>query len=279
MNDPTMYLAHCDGAQGDNILKGERDVMRISQENAPALLISFWYLKPFLEHQSEYRYRHWALDSGAFSAMNSGAVIDLTDYIKTCKRLMETDPTLQEIFALDAIGNPEQTKENTRIMWEEGIPAIPCFHYGSPERYLMELAEKYPKIAIGGCARRKSGEKMKFARQVFARVWPKAVHGFGFGSEAQIMDVPFHSVDATNWELGPCAFGRWASFKGSGGGLSWKGSKQNLQNEISHYLDIEERARVKWKRQMEELGMGEGATVRLAVISSGREGALKEGKK
>lgn len=80
------------------------------------------------------------------------------------------------------------------------------------------------------------------------------------------MALPWHSVDATNWEIGPCKFGRWQTF----GAMSVRGSKQNLRAEVEWYLALERRARAKWKNQMAELA-GLGTTVRLAVVSKRQE--------
>ena len=52
-----------------------------------------------------------------------------------------------------------------------------------------------------------------------------------------MMKFPFHAVDATNWEIGPCKFGRWQSF----GNLSVRGSKQNLRAEVEWHLKLEQR--------------------------------------
>ncbi len=266
--DPTVRLATVPGkdSQGGNTLKGQRGVPQITPACAPALLVSYFYLKPFLANQSQYCYRDWVMDSGAFSAHASGVAIDLDEYIACCKKLLKTDKTLTEVFALDVIGDAAASKINCEKMWAAGVPAIPCYHYGSPESALMEMAAKYPKIAIGGCARMKGGAKMEFARQCFARVWPKKIHGFGFGSEKAIMTLPFHSVDATNWEMGPCAFGNWQQF----GKMSVRGSNQDLRGEVAHYLAIEERARLRWRKEMKQLEAIGSPTVRLATKTDSR---------
>lgn len=266
MNAPTFRLAHVPGAQGDNCLLGQRGVKRLEGETRPALLISFVYLAKFLKDKNRYAYRDWALDSGAFSAHYSGKAIDLKAYIDTCKWLIKDDPTLTEIFALDVIGDWKKSLENTEKMWAEGIPAIPAYHFKSPEKALLELVAKYPKIALGGIARVKGGVKLKWAQQCFARVWPKRIHGFGFGTRKHLMALPWHSVDATNWETGPCQFGRWNSF---GGDLSIRGSAQNLRAEVEWYLKLEADCRARWKKEMEKLEESQGLDVRLAVVSRG----------
>lgn len=240
----------------------------------PALLVSFFYLEPFLKNRANYGYRNWVMDSGAFSAHESGADIDIVKYIETCKELIKTDSTLVEVFSLDVIGDWRAGVKNLERMWSEGVPAIPCYHIGEPESLLKAYARDYPKIALGGVALTKGGLKMEFARQCFARVWPKKIHGFGFGSESQIMALPWHSVDATNWEIGPCKFGRWNKY----GNMSVRGSNQNLKSEVDHYLDIEERARQKWSKEMKLLE-SIAPTVRLEIAGSHTDGRRMEALK
>jgi hypothetical protein len=241
----TVRLAHCgppdalvDGL-GPNDDGGDR----------PALLVSYFYLDAFLKAKARYDFRDWVMDSGAFSAHNSGAAIDLDAYIAKCQELKAGDPQLSEVFSLDVIGDWRASLKNTEAMWKAGVRAIPCFHVGEPEDVLVSLARDYPKIALGGAVGFRG--KREWARQCLARVWPKRVHGFGFGSEGDILAVPFHSVDATNWELGPCRFGQWKAYGGNK--VSVRGSKQNLRVEVEWYLALERRAQKRWAKQMKEL--------------------------
>ncbi len=231
----------------------------------PALLVSFYYFKQFSRFRYSYNFRDWVMDSGAFSAKNSGKVIDLQEYIDTCLQLTQEDQQLTEVFALDVIGDHETSLRNCEEMWRQGVQAIPCFHVGEPEDALVEMAAKYPKIALGGAVG--FSGKREWAEQCFARVWPKKIHGFGFGSERDILHLPWHSVDATNWELGPCAFGNWRSF---GGAMSVRGAEQNLRSEVEWYLRLERKAQAQWRREMELLE-ADGPTVRLAIRGTGRE--------
>ena len=263
----TVRLAHVDGAQGDCVLKGERGLKRLEAEQAPALLISYYYLKGWLKHQEKYMYRDWVMDSGAFSAFNSGKVVDLDAYIECCQELLEKDPTLTEIYALDVIGDHKASLKNAERMWEAGVEAIPTYHLGSPVEALKYIAREYPKIAIGGCAREKKPVKMQFIGACFSNVWPKRIHGFGLSHEDYVLAFPFESVDATNWELGPCGFGRWKTF----GKMSVTGSSQNLRSEVEWHLKLERRAKAQWKKELDQIGspMDERA-VRLAVQPGGR---------
>lgn len=233
------------------MLIGRHGVRPVEGEDIPALLVSYYYLPQFKQNRTAYRFRDWVMDSGAFSAHNSGKEIDLMEYIDECHKLIETDPDLVEIYSLDVIGDWKASLKNTEIMWKHGIPAIPCFHADEPWDVLVGLARDYPKIALGGVALAKIGLKMKWAAQCFARVWPKKIHGFAFCSESAVLGLPFHSVDATSWEIGPCKYGQWKAFGNQR--VSVRGSKQNLRAEIQWYIELEKKARVRWKKEMELL--------------------------
>jgi len=217
-----------------------------SETVAPALLVSYVYLDSFLAARPKAFYRDWVLDSGAFSAHMSGTEIKLQDYIDTCKRLRDSDQTLSEVYALDVIGDWRATLRNTEEMWRQGVQAIPTYHQGAPFDYLRGIARDYPKIALGGVARKGAKLKIDWALQCFGRIWPKRVHGFGYGTEAALMRVPFHSADATSWEMGPCAFGRWKSF---GGKLSVR-QHHDITSEVVWYLEMERKVQARWRKEM-----------------------------
>lgn len=254
-------LAHVTGAQGDNNLKGQRGVARLPLSSAPALLIAYPYLPGWETNRSRYIYRDWALDSGAYSAHNSGTEIDLSKYIGDCLRLMEADPKLAEIFGLDVIGDPEASLRNCERMIKAGIPAVPTFHLGCPLHYVETEAARYPKIALGGMVGKPSKQVIRFTAQVFSRIWPKRIHGFGLVREKLLLRYPFHSVDASSWETGPCSFGNWKSF----GKMSVRGSNQNLRAEIEWHLKLERKLKQIWSRQLNQIG-----------ISPDLQSALKE---
>ena len=85
--------------------------------------------------------------------------------------------------------------------------------------------------------------------QVFARAWPKKIHGFGVGEEKGTLQVPWHSVDSTVWELLPCAFGRWKNY----GNISIRGTHQDLRSEVEWFLELERKAQWKWRKEMKVL--------------------------
>lgn len=270
---PSVRLAVC--GPPDALANG---LCAAPDEQQPALLVSYVYLPQFLKNRARYFYRDWVMDSGAFSAHNSGKTIVLADYIKTCQQHLASDPKLTEVFGLDVIGDATgvQSLKNCETMWKAGVQAIPTFHVGEPWANLKTMARDYPKIALGGMVGLKAKAKFNFVAECFQRVWPCKMHGFGVGSEDLIMAFPFHSVDATNWEMGPCAFGRWAAYGGEN--LSIRGGKHNLRVEVEHYLRIEKRARERWAREMSKLdaaSVGQAPNVRLAWAAGAQERQLK----
>lgn len=236
-------LAHCGPPDALN------KALSVTSTN-PALLVSYIYLAPFLKARANYKYRSWVLDSGAFSAHAAGKTIELSKYIKVVKGLLAGDDPPAEVFALDVIGDHVASAKNADLMVEAGLDVIPCFHYGEPWESLIEMASRFDKIALGGVARMREKQRIAWVGQCFARVWPKKIHGFGMSTRGLVLGFPFHSVDATSWELGPCGFGNWKAF----GKMSVRGSTQNLRAEVEWYMKLEREAQRKWKKEMAELG-------------------------
>jgi len=234
-----------------------------SSGQLPALLVSYVYGKRFLKRRPELDYRDWVLDSGAYSAFNSQIEIRLDDYIVFARQQIETDPTLSEVFALDVIGDYRASLRNTETMWKAGVPAIPCYHYGEPEWVLKEIAAQYPKIALGGCARVPVETKVQWSAQVFARVFPKRIHGFGFGGDRYVRELPFHSVDSTSWVIQPGRYGKWRAF----GNRKLRSRSVSMLAEIEWYLRLEREAQARWAAVMRQMNTT-GPAVRLAVSST-----------
>ncbi len=264
---PIVRLAHVPGAQGDNVLKGRNGNNQLSREHWPSILISYFYIDVFLEQQEKFAYRDWMMDSGAFSAYNSGKSIDIERYIDTCLRLRQTDNSLAEIIALDVIDNStstiksytatgtssdakrrsgEASLKNALYMKSKGVEAMPVFHIGEDYNILLEYCKHYDKVGLSCRFGEPKTLSYKFYDQCFARIWPKKTHSFGWIEEKMLMTYPFHSSDSSSWEVGPVGFGNWKTF----GKMSIKGSAQNLTTEVLWYLKLEERLRERWRKEM-----------------------------
>lgn len=250
---PEIRLAHVPGAQGDNNLLGRNGIPKLPPEKWPGILISYWYLDKFLHRQKEYAYRDWMLDSGAFSAYNEKTTIDLDLYIDVCQLLLERhDIAPVEIIALDVIGSGEGSLKNAWKMKYAGLNVIPVFHIGEDWKLLDEYCENWDKVGLSCRLGEGVPTSMRFYEQCFARQWPKKFHSFGWVGEKMLLEFPFHSSDSADWEIKPCQFGTWRAFakEGSTNYLNWKGSSQNLESEVEWYLKLEERLRVRWKKEM-----------------------------
>lgn len=208
----------------------------------PSLLISYSY-RVFKERiLNTGPYVDWALDSGAFTDYTQGNKTDVNEYIDFCQKEMAADKTLAEVFALDVIGDYRMGLKNVEAMWKVGIEAIPCYHVGEPDWVLKELAKTYPKIALGGAVR--YIKKTEWAQQCFSRVWPKRIHGFGFGS-VSMLHLPWDSTDSSNWTT-PQRYGYYSAFGQKIPRRKVK-EKENIECEIYFDLINQRTARRKWK--------------------------------
>lgn len=219
----------------------------------PALLASYHYLRDWLAIEPQCQFRDWVMDSGAFSAHSLGVKIELRAYMETALELLANDPKLTEVFALDVIGDHEAGRRNAEKMQEAGIPVIPCYHVGEPKELLHYYCKHWPKVALGGAVGYR--RKLEWARLCFKEVWPHKLHGFGYGSEEHILALPWHSVDASNWEIGPTKFGRWLAYgqRGRRVAMSVRGTGQDLRCEVERYLRLEKRAARQWATRYREL--------------------------
>jgi hypothetical protein len=176
-------------------------------------LVSYPNLKAFLRARPSYKVGKWCLDSGAFSVINSGKTVNLDEYISVTK-----DVDADEVFALDVVGDPVQGIKNFERHWAAGVKAIPTWHPGESWEVLKFCADNAEKIAFGSGAfsvkmQRARGTPEQWIAQAFARVWPKAVHGFGMVNPRKLNLVPWHSVDSSSWILQPSAYGFWTGYK------------------------------------------------------------------
>lgn len=214
------------------------------KERCPKILTSFFYIREWRKHEHKFHPTHTMLDSGAYSAWNSGKEIDIEDLIQETK-----NPYWKESVALDVIGDAEASLKNALYMKSQGSPAYPVFHIGDPWEILQEYKKQFDKIGLS-C---RFGETPKMSDlwydQCFARAWPHKFHSFGYISEAALMRVPFHSGDSSSWALGPGAYGMWRDMNH----LSIrpkKGEYLDLMSQIDSCLRMERRLQSRWRKEL-----------------------------
>lgn len=209
-------------------------------ERCPKLLVSYYYLKDYVKHKDKFRPTHTMLDSGAYTAWNSGKTIDLEALTEETK-----NPYWKESVCLDVIGNAEESLKNALEMKRLGSPADPVFHIGDPWEILQEYCKNFPKVGLS-C---RFGESIKtsdlWIGQCFARAWPHKFHSFGWIQEASLSKVPFHSADSSSWASGPGAYGMWRDF----GHMRIRG-EVDLTSQIDSALRMERRLQTLWKKEL-----------------------------
>lgn len=231
----------------------ERDGWQVGdQVLLPSLLLSYAGRKVWMRKFREMKMRNFVLDSGAFSAKSSGTPIGLQEFHDAILAYRDEGIIPVEVFSLDVIGDPIESQHNAEWLWSHGIKVIPVFHYGESEDLLLGYARDYPKIALGGAVGLPRKEKEKWARHCFARVWPKPIHGLGFGIWS-VETLPFHTVDCADWEASCSRWGEWHCFGGKNLGLKKQNIYDNMGLEAQFWLEHEVKAQRRWRSTFAKL--------------------------
>lgn len=233
----------------------------IQPERLPSVLVSFAYRQSWAKAK-HVAWREVVLDSGAFTVHRSGGKVDLLEFAEWAKEQRATNPLVTEIFTLDVIGGDwRDSLRNTEELHKLGLPVIPVYHVGEPVDVLKALARDYPKIALGGAVG--YHKKLEWAALCFREVWPKKIHGLGFGYKG-IFQLPFHSIDHTALT----EVFRSARYHSMGHlPIYTSRHKFGVNVEIQHLLDEEARARRFWSGRL-PAELGDVPAVRLAASSA-----------
>ena len=200
----------------------------------------------------------WMLDSGAFSAFNSGKKIDNNHFIDFALEAKNKDPKLADVFALDVIGDYRRTMQNAIEARRRGLDVIPTWHVGEPIEHAKDLCYAFDKVAIGGLVGRAGknrgqqfGELLKKRKLnfFFETVWPKWIHGFGCTGDELLMSFPFASVDSTTWRLRPSMYGSWKSFGRLPVRLT-KSLESSLTCEVNFFLRMQKKIDHRWRKEL-----------------------------
>lgn len=216
------------------------------------LLIAYPYLRKFAQDCQRWSPARIMLDSGAFSAWQSGASIDLDALVRASKK-----PIWSESVSLDVIGSWQGSMQNAVAMRALGSPAMPVFHVGDPWELLDFYCKHWPKVGLGGMVGRDRIEIQRWLEQIFARKWPHRFHGFGKTDEPITMAFPFHSCDSTSWTV-PVSFASSIKIRGAKVGKVTGAPDRLLQPtlrySIESFLELETKLRARWRRDLAPLG-------------------------
>lgn len=148
------------------------------------------------------------VDSGAWSAFNSGKQIDMDAFIKWHKDLERECPHLYFKAGLDVIGDYKGSMANQTRTDDAGLKLFPTFHRGDPDSYLEWVLDRKPEfMGLGGVASGALTESDKIAEFLdvaFSAICdvegrPKIkCHLFGVSNVVLIHQYPGWSNDSTS---------------------------------------------------------------------------------
>lgn len=177
------------------------------------LLIAFPYFKGndvLLRKIPRQQYR-LIIDSGAFTAWNTGKPIHLDDYC----RFLDSIEWLRPFHAvqLDVFGQPEASFKNLRIMQSRGYDVMPVFTRGESLELLEEYYRMTDYIMFGGIVI--GGKNEGYVKWFLNKNKGRKCHWLGF------VNIPFmkkykpESVDSSSWSSS-ARFGNLGLYMGAG---------------------------------------------------------------
>lgn len=167
----------------------------------PRALVSYAYPKG-LEKLKAAGFRSFFVDSGAWSAFNSGASIDINKFIEWGKSI---EGEVDAIANLDDIEDAQKSLENYRHITKRGLDVWPVYHFGEPEEYLEAYLAETDHICIGGLVG--TGTNLESIRVGLNRLFYRygtniKVHTFGLNCFDILFQFPIYSTDAMTWRSG-----------------------------------------------------------------------------
>ena len=204
----------------------------------PYVLLSFAYAR-LLEHYAAVWHQkgsHIKLDSGAFTAWNTGGKVNLIEYKDWCHSIAQRFPDRPiTCINLDVIPG-EKGRASTQSEREDGIaqslinadrlrsaglPIVEVFHQDEPFSLLETLVERLPVKGTLALSPRNDvsvQRREKWLRSVtgywmknHGKTFPKA-HGLAVTGKSLMKAYPFYSVDSSSWAT--CA--RYGASKAAG---------------------------------------------------------------
>lgn len=207
------------------------------------------------------------IDSGAFSAWNSGKEIDREELLKFYKAIRAKFPNAHFIN-LDKIPGErgrkptrEEAREACEISWENylwfkknGIVTLPVFHENDDFTFLYRMMKDTDYIAISPANDSSTKRRMVWLDKVFKIL--KAdykTHGLAATSHALLKKYPFYSVDSINWKAPVLYGGNSSRIKGIDKDkisilVRKKGYREiMMRKEIETYVQLQDKITKLWK--------------------------------
>ena len=140
------------------------------------------------------------LDSGAFTAHNSGKIISVDQY---CSFLDSLPIRPWRYIALDAIGNEAKTKKNYELMLSRGYSPVPVYTQGADWSDVEYYYSTSDFICFGGLVGKKgSGLVINAIDKFLAIANGRKSHLLGYTSVPYLKKFKPYSCDSSSWESG-----------------------------------------------------------------------------
>lgn len=128
-------------------VKSKRERQMVNDIGYNQLLFSYYLHQNIFEKHSDFlTNKDIILDSGAYSAFNSGIEIKIEEYVNFIKK-----HNIEKYINLDVIDDPISSIMNLRYMESEGLSPIPVYHYNTNDPDLLKYySDNYSYVCIGG---------------------------------------------------------------------------------------------------------------------------------
>jgi len=145
------------------------------------------------------------VDSGAFTAHQTGAKFDLNKYKEFLSGLRAEYPRHDfEAIQLDVIGDPDASVENFLQMLDCDVPILPVVMRGMTAAQIQVLSSHAKhRFAVGGIAKAATSESVRFLKYLvdsFPAVMSDC-HLLGFRRVQHLGWIPHGSVDVSSWSI------------------------------------------------------------------------------
>lgn len=173
----------------------------VSTFPTPRALVSYAYLQGY-KKLWDAGFRSVFVDSGAWSAFNSGTIIDIDAFIEWGKSV---EDEVDAIASLDDIKDAQKSFENYHYITKKGLDVWPVYHFGEPEKYLRAYLSETDHICIGGLVG--TGISLGSIRTGLNWLFYTygtgiKVHTFGLNCFDILFQFPIYSTDALTWRSG-----------------------------------------------------------------------------
>jgi len=208
-----------------------------------SLLVSFVYIREFYRTRTKWRTLppRTMLDSGAFSAWNSGEQIDIESLMK------EARAGWGEAIALDVINNPTASVKNALLMKSRGLDVMPVFHFGEPFEILEEYKRTFPRIGLSCRFGEPVKQSMNWLELCFKKAYPAKFHSFGWVTRPMLQTFPFWTADTASWTT-VMRFGQSRFF----GRVPGAKATCRLDAEVNFYYELQHYLKSRWATEFKE---------------------------